>query len=247
MTTEESAKRLPSDLRSLRGKEKWQVLLDYLPLDGRKIRTEALFARAEKRGISRATVAKYLRIWEKKGLVQRSVAIVDDRPAVFYRLALDYLWPGPRKGLYQVLGDEDEWAELFRRREKGYRTREDLERFLRIQDAVLWIALGDLLTQAAETGSRDGARERAEIAVDYMLRRWIVSLAEVMWLRRKDSTRALLRARSRAWKGYEKVLDKLVEESERSWTAAARRAGLAGPRGTSEQAAVGSKKVRRRS
>jgi hypothetical protein len=110
---------------------------------------------------------------------------------------------------------------------------------------VLWIALGDLLTQAAETGSRDEARERAEIAVDYVLRRWIVSLAEVMWLRRKDSTRALLRARSHAWKRYEKTLDEMEREVEEAWTSAARRAGISVAQAAPEQLAAGREKAER--
>jgi DNA-binding Lrp family transcriptional regulator len=221
------------------------VLAGSLPLDGREIRAEDLFDHAEELHVSSATLAKYLRIWEKKGLVQRSAAIIEDRPAIFYRLALDKLWPGARKNLYRVLGYEDEWADLFRRREEGFRTRADLERFLRIQDAVLWVVLFDLLTQAAETGSQDEARERAETVVDYVLRRWIASLAEVMWVRRKDSASALLRVSSRPFEERQEVLDEMEREVEEAWIAAARRAGLPIAQAAPEQLAPGREKAER--
>ncbi len=186
--------KMPMDARSARGMGMARKILEWLPLDGTPIRSEEIFEKAAQNGVARTTVLRHLREAEDRLMVLRYSRIVGGRPAVFYGLASENLLPFPKGSLQEILGLEGEWSDLFARGRPNFRTRKDLEWFLRSQTCLLVVALQEILARAPDAPSRQGARLLTEIAVDHIIRRWLEAISEVMWVRQGYSRQSLVRA-----------------------------------------------------
>ncbi len=167
------------------------MVTDLLPLDGREIQAEELYALAESGGTSRRTAMRRIMEGAESGLVLRRAALVGGRPGVLLSSGMEALLTMPRSYLEIASAAEELVPEAFRRREPGFRTREDLRLRLQVEIRTLLKALGIILVKASMAKTEEEARWVAEVATHHVLRRWLRGLAAVMWLRQPSSVVAL--------------------------------------------------------
>ena len=130
----------------------------------------------------------------QEGAVLVSTDLVDGRPGVFYRLAVEWLFPVSRENLAALMGHEGQWPQLFHEGAKGFRSQTDLEDFLRSHMELLLDTLAFGILNARAAPSQEEARHRTELLVDYAIRRWASELAEVVWVTRERSNEPFLKA-----------------------------------------------------
>lgn len=197
-----------SDARRARGLAMEHEILAWLPLNGSPIRSEDLFAKAEKKRISRNTVLRVLKKAQSELLVIRHEEIVGGRLAVFYGLNILRLLPFDREALLELLGREGEWTSLARKQRGPFRTKKGLEWYLRSNFTLLVVALDEILLRAADVDKEDAAEVLTEGAVDHLLRRWLNELASVMFVCRPNSKVAL----QKAARPLLNMVDRLLED-----------------------------------
>jgi hypothetical protein len=169
-------------------------VLDALPLDGSRIRSQDLFAEFSKRGIPKMTALPALKWAVQEGAVLVSTDLVKGRPGVFYRLAVEWLFPVSRENLATLMGHEGQWPQLFHEGAKGFRSRANLERFLNDHLNLLLQTLAFGILNARAAPSQEEAKHRTELLMDYAIRRWASEIAEVMWVTRERSNEPFLKA-----------------------------------------------------
>jgi hypothetical protein len=178
------------------------------------VRAQEIFNKAYARWhMSRPTVVRHLRRGEREFLVLHNAGIANGRRFSVYTLNVKRLLPWDRDVLRESLSNESKWAIYFQERKKiGTKTNKDLEDFLRSETYSLVIGIEQMLFKARHQPNKEIAREVVEAAVDWVMRRWLGSLGEVMWVRKDDSGIALSDAMA--------PLIKVIERQDSKWRAA---------------------------